>query len=703
MPDAIAERGRRTFSPSFPVRLEWTWLLRELLPLVALAALFVAAARQDLDPPALGGVIDVAAIVLLLLVPGRVLARVLGVSRLPIGLALSLSIVLGMAVLALPAYIALRLEQSLATLDVAVGGFVLLLIAMAVAMPGVPVRSPFVAAPHALRATAAAMRGWWPWLIVIAVLHSAVFLLLIDGQRSLDVWPHIISIQRYLTNDALVLSGSPREDYNAWPASWAYLARLVSVEPVTLYNSYLPPLLGMFTSLCFVGLAQVLFRRTRLVLLATAIQALVVFTSPRVYELAAEDKVFVVGGLHFVVQALALLYVRTARRSVLTALACCVFLGVLVHPAMVGLVMISAAVTLVAMPGPGRLKLTTRSRHWLLLLVLIVVMGSISAAAYVALREAVPGIFEGQSGSLPGRLRYIHENWYIAEPRLLMDPLVIINLIAVPVFIWRAGHDSIARYLALQTVLILLIAFNPLATRFLALFVTDIVVWRILWILPTALSATCLARLLLVGVRWRLRAGFTSRAARIAALPASLALLIAAAAAVDGGEAYSHWRDRQHTRPDLRGFADLVPLLEEHVDQGGRLFAASPDISPYLRAYTQEALPLFGGTSRGVAEESALARRLREHTEMTYQGGYLQPVAMFDYARMYYVRHYVLDNSTLCWMRDSEIDSRYGLVELLGGGSAIVFTREQTFVLGSRERTDEALGDVFCDPRTEPG
>jgi tetratricopeptide (TPR) repeat protein len=298
-----------------------------------------------------------------------------------------------------------------------------------------------------------------------------------------------------------------RSATNGW---WVLEALLVQVSGRPLleaYWFYLPPLLMIVSFLAFYALAWELFENRQAALTAVLLQLLLYLTTIGSHDWVgqgfftriAEDKYLVWLVLLPVSLFLLLRYTKSNQGRFLVLLGGSAAALAVTHPfGLLQWAFAAACFALVYLPFNWRkisvVKSAVLLAPVLLFLTVPIVQQLFSGAA--ALTQFVPAQLQTPPNDTHLIVLSAENNRYLLHPHLIFHPLTLIGVLLAPLLLIKIRDSLTAQFLFATTILPLALLYNPVTAPLLGRFLSVLLLWRLLWILPTALvSAYFLNRL----------------------------------------------------------------------------------------------------------------------------------------------------------------------------------------------------------------
>ena len=466
------------------------------------------------SPPLAAGL----ALLALVVLPGVLFARVLGLpERDPLS-AIPVGFLLGLGLWSVPAVVTTTyVHGSLESLLRLVAGGTAALLVVALLLER---RRPVAAAAAGPLAAAPSQRA--ATLVYAAAAAATVFALTAlvawrgEALANNDRLSYLAFLRHFLESDAIFTRGfilgpdtqlSGRDLFQPWLVVIALVVRVARVDLLDAYTLLLPLLLVPLACLGLLLFARELFGDRRgglLALPALALVTLSVYSNSFALGFLGrliEDKFLLRHALLPVSLWLALRFLRTGRRCYLAGLAAGAVGIVLVHP--LGIVFLGLALgpflllSLLLERAPGR---AARALWLLALLALLLPIPlwerQLVAAAAADTTHLTFSLENGLSGPLAAiresRLLVFPGGRYIVSPSLVSAPLLLLSLALTPLLLPALRRLDSARFLFASTAAALLICFSPLTPLFGAA-MTPWMLWRVLWLVPAPLLITFFA------------------------------------------------------------------------------------------------------------------------------------------------------------------------------------------------------------------
>ncbi len=587
-------------SGSLPVAQRAGWALAAAS---CVLALLLAVDRGELlhRLPAYPAV--VLAFLIVVVLPGLILQRAVltgaGIDPLT---RLAVAPALGLALTAVPSFIALEMHLELQD-------FAVMHAAVAAATCGLSLLIP----GHAQGAPAqsADLRGERGGPLLVAMLGVVLAGVLTTPfwasdrvSGDFDDWTYLAYVRQYLDTDRMNAeepflgtgeSVNPRMRSNVWVATQALLADVTDVSPDDLLFEYLRPVLTVFAVLATFALTRTLFRNTTVALLAAAFLLGYAFLDLAPHEgfgrnlflRITEDKM--VGAFLLFPIALVFLHRFAVHPSLapFAGLAIVVLALSVVHP--VPLVFLAATILSLGVLRSFVERSTRPLRPMGLLLVPVALASIWPFVQRQLLAGAAPDLFGTGSSAITYRDEFhiveLGAGLLMGNYHMILHPLMIAAILSAPL-VWLAARREVGNQLVLAaTAGALIVFFVPLLATPLAEVMTPQTLWKMPWMVPVAPilafvtyeAVRRLARLRPLrwlegsSVRSRLAYGLLPGLMVVAALAVALALQ-EQYLRLDGGAFYD-WKSEE----------SVIPGTEQSIFLGGldRAFSATWRLNPY--------------------------------------------------------------------------------------------------------------------------
>lgn len=347
--------------------------------------------------------------------------------------------------------------------------------------------------------------------IILLVLGVIAAMVIANGPRDTDDWTYLAVLQEFIgrghiaTINADQARYSLRYTFHVWLYLQAFLARWIGVDIVTLVREVLPLLLAPLSLLSLYAWGKEFFGRLGAGFLTVIVQLLIYVTFAQAdgwgrgfFARVAQDKFLV----WLVILPVALQFFwrfisrgTEARKNdiswtTLVAYGMALVAMVWVHP--IGLVQL-----LLAIGGFALINLLQRSRislrRWALIgltsvpvfLAPLVIHAITPESIFSITAPAVKALLRLSAGRL-----VLQPPFYIADPSLFENPIIIFALALVPLLVFRLRSDRRAQFLFGSTVVTLALVFNPYTAWVLGQAITPWQLWRLTWGIPVALLVT---------------------------------------------------------------------------------------------------------------------------------------------------------------------------------------------------------------------
>lgn len=489
------ERGERkgSFEPYYA-----------LLLVLAAVALVLLALSRGLGLFAASPVTFVAALVLFA-VPGAVLAGLFAGKRddclrLPASVPAAFSLSVGLfGLLALP-FLVLRWSLG-AYLLVCGGVLVLSLLGAAI----LTLRGALASGTGSER-TPDGLRTVWILRVFLATMAAVLGATAVhvfhhpDG----DMWAYLGFVQEFSDADQPWSAGG-RYALNGWLFEQAALTRLAGLEPVSLVQDHLAPVMVVAALLAIYWLARILFESRTAALVVACVTAILCLVQTAgvenmmggdLVDHATEDKYVTRFAFLPIALGIATLYARTRAWRYLFLFTFVCWSVVTVHP--MGLLLVGVSVSGFSLV---HLAFNLRDRQaWWVAGALGTAMASIGLPpALYLLATGNPYLFRmqgvdprmtflldwAQNGE---RLMVLGDGWYIMHPSFLLNPVILTALVlGVPFLIWRARKDVVAQLLLGMMLFVTFLLYFPPVSTLISAFTDPWSLWRLAW--PIELAA----------------------------------------------------------------------------------------------------------------------------------------------------------------------------------------------------------------------
>lgn len=347
--------------------------------------------------------------------------------------------------------------------------------------------------------------------IILVVLGVAAAIVIANGPRDTDDWTYLAVLQEFLVRGHIATINadqarySLRYTFHVWLYLQAFVARWLGVDVVTLVREVLPLLLAPLSLLSLYAWGKEFFGRLGAGLVTVLVQLVIYVTFAQAdgwgrgfFARVAQDKFLV----WLVILPVALQFfwrfissgTETRKGDIswtnLLAYGLALVAMVWVHP--IGLVQV-----LLAVGGFALINLLQRNRVSLRRWALI---GLTSAPVFLAplvIHAITPGpIFSVTAPDVKALLRLsegrlaLQPPFYISDPSLFDNPIIMFALALVPLLVFRLRTDRRAQFLFGSTLLPLALLFNPYTAWVLGQAITPWQLWRLTWSIPAALLIT---------------------------------------------------------------------------------------------------------------------------------------------------------------------------------------------------------------------
>jgi len=387
------------------------------------------------------------------------------------------------------------------------------------------------------------------WPVTVILLSAAVGLALFTlvTPRDYDDWYYLAYIGDYASGarlaseDAIFDMGNPVTPRIWFGGGWwvleAMLARVSGVDPIACHQVYLPLLLLALVVLAVYALAVRLFRSAWKALLACGFQMLFYLSSAFPYKSTgwlvfariAQDKAVACFIVAPVAAALGLRLLDRGRneggtggKGLARIYWIVVFTSILIHgmgPVWVGLLMVPLALV-------EWLRIRSRASALALLKIALPILGC--AAVLIGLRGLVADFIIAEPQEIiptPGPLSSLYlpgmpfklgtdttnpitwmfrETFFTINPLFIMRyPIAIVGMVLTPALLAYVRSSLAARFMLALVLPVLFLLFTPIGIALAASFLTQRLVFRLVWILPWGLTVAFFV------FRLRLRPFFT--------------------------------------------------------------------------------------------------------------------------------------------------------------------------------------------------
>lgn len=472
-------------------------------------------------------------------------------------------------------------------------------------------------------------RGYWPLALVAAAFSVFLVILAVYAPRLLDGWATTRVMRAYLDNSEFSYSGSFRHDDNSWPALLTYASYLLRVDALVLYRWILPPLVVLGSLLATWALALAVFERRGLALLTVVFYALILLTSIDIYGFqpgwwllfsAAEDKTFAAFvllplGALFLLRGLAATEAPAWWRFLPFALLA-VAIGT-IHP------YVAMMLTLVS-AGLLLLRVATRVSSVRQVVPAAVALGLAllpGLLLYIDVSGRASELFTPEGEFFSGNrqmletielVNFLGNGWAVVHPRTIAHPLMLAGGALGLLSLLRLRNPG-RQYILAALLVIVAVAFNPLALRVLGYAVSVPPSYRLIWLLPAALG-------LAGGVDFLLRALGVQR--REAALGLVAPAIVAIFAYSMVGPWTSDVRESFEVDPPPGTFWDGPPETPElaallrSLGEKGDVVLSPPEYNFVLPSYTSYPRVIHAGLGT-VPPSAALEERAERYLDVT--------------------------------------------------------------------------------------
>lgn len=343
--------------------------------------------------------------------------------------------------------------------------------------------------------------------LVLALLCVLVALVVWVGPRDGDDWGYLQITQQFIGSDPFqILAASEaryslRYAFHIWIFLQAFLGQWLNADVVTLLRDWLPTLLAPLALVSFYAWAKEFFGRANTALVAVVIQLVIYVTFANMdgwgrgfFVRSAQDKFLVWLIVLPLAFTLAWRFLREDQSANLfanwIAFGAVVIAGLWVHPVTLFLIVIGLA-------GFALFNLISRApfprKRWL----------ALAAAAIPALLAplvirvtTLPVVFTVNTPEVEAYMRIsggrllFQGPFYLVDPLLLANPIILFSLPLVALFAAQLRTDPRIQFLWGTTLVPLALIFNPFTARMLGEMLTPWQLWRVTWLVPSALILT---------------------------------------------------------------------------------------------------------------------------------------------------------------------------------------------------------------------
>ena len=465
-----------------------------------LAALLVTFRAQPLT--ALPGYPAVLlAFLLIVVLPGLIVQRaVLGSDAHP-AVRLAVAPALGIAIMAVPGFIALEAHASL-------DDFAMMYAIVAAAACGLATLFAPDARPEPAHAPVPS-RGvlLLAGLLLIALGGIATTPFWASNRLSADFddWTYMAYVREYIDTEHMNESEpflgtdedvNPRMRDNVWVAMQALVSDATDVPPHKVLLEYLVPVLTIAAALATFALTFTLFRNLAIGLLAAAFQlgyGLIDLTSHEafgrnLYLRISEDKMFAALVIFPVALLFLVRFLPGRSIAAYAGFALCVLAFGVVHPVpLVFLVITIACLAAIKLLADRDLRILVPMAALIVPVALVSVWPFIQRQLLV---DAAPGLFstEGSSITFRDEFHFVKLGFglLVGNYHMILHPLVLLSIALTPL-VWLAARRDLAHQLLAAMTAGALIAFffPPFATP-IAKVLTPQTLWKVPWMIPVA-------------------------------------------------------------------------------------------------------------------------------------------------------------------------------------------------------------------------
>jgi hypothetical protein len=418
-----------------------------------------------------------------------------------------------------------------------------------------------------------------------------------------DEWILMRAIRYFLEAPAFASTW----DFDVWDLVVALLVRLARVDLLDAYRLYLPAVLILAASAAFLALADALFDDRTVSWFAYLVLALYALSDmqPRGEGMGmgllvriAEDKYVALLVLLPLAQAAVVGFLRGRGTAPLAVAAVLGLAGTVVYPLAAVWLALSAGTTALAAVVTGQLRIGRRP----LALLAGGAAAAVAIAAWLRAQRADPYFalyapewpFNAVLRGLSRRQLHVfslERASYMAHPALLAHPLTISGILAALSLVPRFRQSLPAQFLVCSTFAPLLLAYNPLTAPWLGAWITPWAVYRVVWIVPVALTLGWTLHRALAAVQARLAHGAerAPAAGRSAALWLATAATLAVLLVPRVELSWRAFKERNRVRVPP-GERELMHAIGRERQLGGRVLAPR-DVAVRLPAWTSRLHP----------------------------------------------------------------------------------------------------------------
>lgn len=325
-----------------------------------------------------------------------------------------------------------------------------------------------------------------------------------------DHWFYLQFIRHYLNfpldpalnplvNQDVTPGTLSRAATNGW---WVIQALIVQVSGAPLLDAYwlfLPPILMVSSILAFYALAWELFEKQQAALTAVLLQLLLHLTTISSHDWIgqgfftriAEDKYLVWLILLPISFMLLLRYSKTKQWRFLLLLGVSVTAIAITHP--FGLLQFAfAAACFAIIHLPPTWKERTRMKTAVLLAPILLFLIIPVVQQFFSGTTPFTQFNTAELQTPPNETHLIVQsavnNRYLLHPHLIFQPLILLAILLTPILLIKIKRSTAVQFLFATTALPLLLLYNPITAPLLGRFLSPLLLWRALWIMPASLT-----------------------------------------------------------------------------------------------------------------------------------------------------------------------------------------------------------------------
>lgn len=339
--------------------------------------------------------------------------------------------------------------------------------------------------------------------LALAALCVVVALVVWNGPRDADDWGYLQFTQKFIGSDPFQIFAASETRYtiryafHVWIFLQAYLGQWLNADVVTLLRDGYPVLLSPLALLAFYAWAKTFFGNPKRAFVAVLILLLIFVTSANAdgwgrgfFARSAQDKFMVALIVLPLAFSFAWKFLHQGNFANWFAFGVTIVAGLWVHP-------ISLFLGVIALAGFALFNLISRvpfpRKRWLWILAVSLPVILSPLVIRVATREAVftvntPDVIANMRLS-EGRLLF-QPPFYLADPALVSNPLILFSIFIVVIFAARLVREPRIQFLWGATLVPLALLFNPFTARILGEMITPWQLWRVTWLVPSALILT---------------------------------------------------------------------------------------------------------------------------------------------------------------------------------------------------------------------